>query len=217
MRTTAIISTLALSTALSVAAFAGSSDTGGYPAAMPTHAAPVIVPVMIKSQPLPPSNFNVSLNKTEIVRLPQTAAAIVVGNPDIADVSVHSSDTIFIVGRGYGDTNVIVLNAAGETVMNANVHVSSPTSHKNVRVFGGNSQMRATYNCSPYCQPAPILGDAAEFIEANSPKGTQITNTFAGGTALSNPATLGNVTDGNFGEGLELATENVNEDPNSVP
>jgi len=135
--------------------------------------------------------YSVKLNRTEIVHLPEPAAAIVIGNPNVADVTVHSSDTIFIVGRGYGDTNIIILNAEGQKVMDAEVHVTTSNSRKNVRVFGGSSTMRASYNCSPYCQPAPILGDNPEFVEANSPEAQTTTNTVAGGVTGAPPGVLG--------------------------
>jgi len=47
-------------------------------------------------------SYSVSLNKTEIVRLPSAASAVIIGNPNIADVSVHASDTLFVIGRGFG-------------------------------------------------------------------------------------------------------------------
>ena len=42
--------------------------------------------------------YTVELNKTEILRLPGAAAAIIIGNPKIADVTVQSSDLLFVVG-----------------------------------------------------------------------------------------------------------------------
>ena len=103
-------------------------------------------------------NYNIELNKTEIIRLPEAAGAVVVGNPDIADISVHSSDTLFLIGRGYGNTNLIILNASGQTIMDSDINVVSPRARNNVKVYLGNNSERYTYNCSPYCLPAPILG-----------------------------------------------------------
>jgi len=51
-------------------------------------------------------SYKVELNKTEIVRLPGAAASVIIGNPKIADVTVQSSDLLFVVGRGYGETNL---------------------------------------------------------------------------------------------------------------
>lgn len=139
--------------------------------------------------------YSVKLNRTEIVHLPEAAAAIVIGNPNVADVTVHSSDTIFIVGRGYGDTNIIILNSEGQKIMDAEVHVTTSNSRKNVRIFSGSSTMRSSYNCSPYCQPAPILGDNPEFVDANSPEAQTSTNSVAAGGSGATVGTLGMATE----------------------
>ena len=69
-------------------------------------------------------SYTVELNKTEIVRLPGAASSIIIGNPKIADVTVQSSDLIFVVGRGYGETNLIILDSLGNTMMNADLQLS---------------------------------------------------------------------------------------------
>jgi len=117
--------------------------------------------------------YSVELNKTEVVRLSEPASAVIVGNPKIADVSVHSADTVFVLGRGYGQTNLIILNMAGQTIMDADIQVVSPESVGNVRLYSGRS--RETYSCAPYCLPAPVLGDAVDFIVVNTPETPQIT------------------------------------------
>jgi len=106
--------------------------------------------------------------------LPANAGAVVIGNPDIADVSVHSANTIFVVGRGYGETNLVVLNAAGQKIMDADIQV---------RIYNGAD--RSTYSCAPYCQPSPVLGDSPQFIGSNQGRGTAINNNVASGAASS--------------------------------
>lgn len=120
-------------------------------------------------------SYSVELNKTEIVRLSEPAAAVVIGNPKIADVSVHSSDTVFVLGRGYGQTNLIILNANGDTIMDADIQVVSPVSAGNVRIYEGKN--RATYSCAPNCLPAPVLGDTIEFVVLNTPETREINTT----------------------------------------
>lgn len=112
--------------------------------------------------------YKVELNKTEIVRLPGNASAVVIGNPQIADVSVHATDTLFVVGRGFGETNLIVLDSAGRTMMDADIQVISTTPKNGIRLH--NAKARETYSCAPYCQPSPVLGDDSEFISKNTAK-----------------------------------------------
>jgi len=125
-------------------------------------------------------HYSVELNKTEVVYLPATAGAVVIGNPEIADVSIHSADTIFVVGRGYGETNLVVLNTAGQKIMDADIQVVNNLPAHGVRIYNGSD--RETYSCAPYCQPAPVLGDAREFITANRGGGNVITNNIASAT-----------------------------------
>jgi len=132
--------------------------------------------------------YSVDLNKTQLVHLSQRAGAIVVGNPAIADISVHSDTAIFVIGRGYGETNIMVLDAAGAVIMNADVQVTNTLSSNGVRVFKGTASNRNTYNCAPYCQPAPVLGDEGGFIASNSGSVQQINNQVAS-TSVSAPIT----------------------------
>lgn len=111
-------------------------------------------------------SYTVELNKTEILRLPGAAASIIIGNPKIADVTVQSSNLLFVVGRGYGETNLIILDAQGNTMMDADLQVVNTLSNHGVRLYNGKS--RETYSCIPYCGPSPVLGDAAEFIGNNT-------------------------------------------------
>ena len=123
------------------------------------------------------SHYSVELNKTEVVYLPTSAGAVVIGNPEIADVSIHSANTIFVVGRGYGETNLVILDAAGQKIMDADIQVVNNLPSHGVRIYNGKE--RETYSCAPYCQPAPVLGDTREFIAANQGGGTAINNNVA--------------------------------------
>ena len=133
--------------------------------------------------------YTVELNSTEIVRLSESASAVIVGNPKIADVSIHSSNTIFVVGRGYGVTNLIVLNSSGDTMVNANIQVTAATTPGNVRLYAGAD--RRSYSCAPYCLPSPILGDAPEFITQNTPEAPEIATTSISGSNSSNQTIVG--------------------------
>jgi len=126
-------------------------------------------------------NYKVELNKTEILRLPGSAASIIIGNPQIADVTVQSVDTLFVVGRGYGETNLIILDNNGQKLFDANLQVVNSLSKHGVRLYKATE--RETYSCLPYCGPSPVLGDASQFISEN----TATQQTLTPFTAFSNP------------------------------
>lgn len=128
-----------------------------------------------------PSNYTVNLNQSQMIRLPEAASAVIVGNPGIADVSVHSNQMLFLLGRGYGQTNLIILNSAGGVMMESDIIVTSSTQNS-VRVHLA-GQGRNSYSCHPYCVPAPMLGDSQEFTGAFQADTQPINNTVASGSS----------------------------------
>jgi len=137
----------------------------------------------------------VTMNKTHVLKLPRPASAVLIGNPDIADVSVFSDDTLFLLGRGFGQTDLLVLDAQGGVILQTDVTVIGSSSPRNVTMTTGSTD-RNTFYCQPYCRPAPIPGDNPGFVSkfgpkgstAQSPNATQSMTTQAGGSV---PATGG--------------------------
>lgn len=158
--------------------FATATDFAGGPSSE------VVQTSTFKQHRVVTADLSVPLNKTKVLRLDQIAQTVIVGNPDIADVSVHSGNTLFVVGRGYGDTNLVILDGGGQTILDANINVSQSISANNVRLFNGTQDERKTYHCAPYCAPAPVLGDSPQFVGANSATSSPInTNSAAGAIA----------------------------------
>lgn len=118
--------------------------------------------------------FRVDLNKTQVLPLPASAGAVIIGNPNIADVTVHSSSLLLIVGRGFGETNLVVLDQQGNTMVDADIQVTSLISDHSVRLFKASA--RETYSCAPYCQPSPVLGDSSDFVATNSVESQPLTS-----------------------------------------
>lgn len=143
------------------------------------------------------SLYSVPLNKNELVRLPAPASAVIVGDPTVADVSIHSSDTILVIGRSFGETNLIILDEAGRTMMDADIQVVDSRSKGRVRVYKI-GEGRETYNCTPDCLPAPALGDGAGFLSAFTSTAGAISNPIAsaGRSASPTPALSGGMTTG---------------------
>ncbi len=152
--------------------------------------------------------YSIDLNKTRVMHLNEPASAVIVGNPAIADVSVHSDNTVFIIGRGYGETNVLILNQNGDVVVNRNVQVKNTLPAYGVRVYNGGAVNRNTYNCTPYCQPAPVLGDEGVFKTNNEGTVEQIVNQTATSSSNGSFASFG-------GQASSLTTDVASSDPGS--
>ena len=187
MKSILTVSTLAISALVAAPAIANDSLSGHV---TPNKYSDSVAPQLSET-------YSVGLNKTEIVRLPVAAAAILVGNPAIADVSIHSSNTFFVVGRSYGETNIVILDDRGHEILDANIQVSNILPRNGVRVFYGANE-RETYNCTPNCTAAPVLGDTSAFIAANSAASPAINNTIAlGNSSLSSTNNQTDFTDTN--------------------
>ena len=101
----------------------------------------------------------VTLDQAKIMRIASPAGTIIIGNPSIADATLQDSQTLVITGRGYGSTNMIILDEAGEPVADTQVVVQGPTD--TVTVY--RSRFRFTYTCQTNCAPAAAPGDDDAF------------------------------------------------------
>ncbi|MDV2968468.1 pilus assembly protein N-terminal domain-containing protein [Nitratireductor aquimarinus] len=97
------------------------------------------------------SSIEVVMNQAKIVKLARPADTIVIGNPEIADAAVQDATTIVLTGKGFGVTNLVVLDIDGQPVVDEQVVVSRQTADS-VRIYRrANVQ---TLSCTPYCESA---------------------------------------------------------------
>lgn len=89
-------------------------------------------------------------------------STIVVGNPSIADVTVQGSN-VFVHGRNFGSTNLIVLDKEGNQLANLDVTVMQG-GNNNLTVFRGGGKY--SYVCAPQCQVVTQVGDKVEYFDA---------------------------------------------------
>ena len=70
------------------------------------------------------SMIAVTLDQAKIARLPQGTATLIVGNPMIADVTMlKNNNTMVITGKGFGQTNLIAIDAAGSLLEEQEIEV----------------------------------------------------------------------------------------------
>lgn len=104
------------------------------------------------------SVVNVKLDQARMINVAGLAGTVVVGNPNIADVSVRGTQ-VFLHGKNQGATNVIVLDRDGNQLAAMEVNVEAVGGNP-VAIFGAGR--RYSYNCAPICEPTLQVGDSYE-------------------------------------------------------
>ncbi len=96
----------------------------------------------------------VNVDQAKLVKLPTRVATIVVGNPLIADVTLQGGGILVVTGKGYGATNFIAMDRAGEVLVDRVIQVEGPTDQL-VTIYRGID--RESYSCMPICQRRATL------------------------------------------------------------
>jgi Flp pilus assembly secretin CpaC len=105
----------------------------------------------------------VTVDQARVVKIPPGVQTLIIGNPIIADVTLlKQGGAMIVTGKGFGETNLIALDAAGD-----------PVAESMIRVVDGNNALvvqrgleRQSYTCAPRCEPTVKLGDDAQYFGA---------------------------------------------------
>tara|TARA_R110002124_G_scaffold63783_1_gene174668 strand:- start:19358 stop:19813 length:456 start_codon:yes stop_codon:yes gene_type:complete len=104
--------------------------------------------------------INVNVNMARILRISAPAATVIVGNPGIADVTIQDPKTLILTGKSFGQTNLIVLDSAGNPIADTIVEVVQMQAGVTT-VYQG--QARTSLACAPVCQNIVMMGDDTDF------------------------------------------------------
>ncbi|MGB6540805.1 MAG: pilus assembly protein N-terminal domain-containing protein [Xanthobacteraceae bacterium] len=126
----------------------------------------------------------VELDQARIMKLPDRAATVVIGNPLIADISLQHSGMAVITGKGYGATNIIAVDRAGTVLLEKTIEVTGP-SDSIVVVYRGIN--RETYSCTPECSRRVTLGDFPDYFDKTLSQTVTRDTQAAGVAAASAP------------------------------
>ena len=101
-------------------------------------------------------NLTVEIDRAQRVQLNGVASSVVVGNPQIADVSVVDANTLFVIGKGYGVTEVVAVDAIGRTLFQGEIAVTAGSTGA-VRVWRGGqvTEMACGQTCAPSVRSQP--------------------------------------------------------------
>lgn len=95
------------------------------------------------------SGIEVVMNQAKIVKLTRPADTIVIGNPLIADAAVQDSTTVVLTGKGFGVTNLVILDSEGSPIVDEQVYVTRHDA-RSVRVYR-RAEVQ-TLSCTPRCE-----------------------------------------------------------------
>ncbi len=113
-------------------------------------------------------DVRVALDQAFPIRLSEPAEGVAIGNPSIAGVTVQNDMFLFVTGRSYGSTNLVVVGQNGRVLYSGRV-VVMPDETDVVMVTRGVETARL--ECTPLCRPRPDIGDG----EASQSVNEQIT------------------------------------------
>lgn len=104
--------------------------------------------------------ISVRVNMARVLRINAAAATVIIGNPGVADVTIQDTHTLVLTGKTFGQTNLIVLDAAGNPVADTTISVIQDQADL-VTVFAGTA--RTSYSCVDKCGPTIVFGDSTAF------------------------------------------------------
>jgi hypothetical protein len=117
--------------------------------------------------------ISVQIDRARLIKLPERAATVVIGNPLIADLSIQPGGLAVITGKGYGATNVIVLDRDGAVLAEKTLEVTGP-GDPTIVVYRG--MARETYSCTPECSRRITLGDDPNYFSSTLGQATARNN-----------------------------------------
>ncbi len=101
----------------------------------------------------------VTVDRAKVFRVSRPAATVIIGNPAIADATVEDEQTLVLTGRSFGVTNLIILDAKGEPIVDQTLVVKGHETNT-VRIY--RRSQRETMACAPVCEPTLTIGDNSE-------------------------------------------------------
>jgi Flp pilus assembly secretin CpaC len=120
--------------------------------------------LFIFAAPASARDIRVALDQAFPIRLAEAAEGVAIGNPSIAGVTVQNDMFLFVTGRSYGSTNLVVVGANGRVLYSGRV-VVTPDETDVVMITRGVETARL--ECTPLCRPRPDIGDGAASQSVN--------------------------------------------------
>ncbi len=139
------------------ALLAGCLVMGLPPAAIAQNAGvqPVTPPAPVAPKPVSGS-LNINMGSGRIIRLPHPVASIFAADPNVVEVRPASPTSLFMFGKGIGQTNVIATDGSGNTVAQYTV-VVGPSAFAGNRLAGQSKLTSSTANVHAESEPGGMI------------------------------------------------------------
>jgi len=112
------------------------------------------------------AGVEVALDQVRVLTFDSPVKTVFVGNPVIADITVIDPTHVFILGKNFGTTNVVALDAKGRETLNEQITVLERTGSTVTLQRGAGKR---TLNCtSERCESTTTPGDDADNYAAVS-------------------------------------------------
>lgn len=102
-------------------------------------------------------------DQSKIIDLARTPGVVVVGNPSIADATIQGR-RLFLHGRSFGTTNVVILDADGGQLADFEIDVQLG-GQNNLSLFKAGGMQ--SYVCASDCQVQMHVGDVPDWFKEN--------------------------------------------------
>lgn len=120
--------------------------------------------LFMSAAPASARDVRVALDQAFPIRLSEPAEGVAIGNPSIAGVTVQNDMFLFVTGRSYGSTNLVVVGQNGRVLYSGRV-VVTPDETDVVMITRGVETARL--ECTPLCRPRPDIGDGEQSQSVN--------------------------------------------------
>jgi Flp pilus assembly secretin CpaC len=119
---------------------------------------------LLATAPAHAAGVSVAMDEVRTITFPKSVTTVYVGNPAIADINMIDSRHAFILGKGYGNTNMVALDQDGKQVSDTHISVLA---RRDAGLTLQRGASRVTYSCTAaHCEITPQPGDGKEAFDA---------------------------------------------------
>lgn len=135
------------------------------------------IAALLSAAPAAAGSLSVPMDEVRMVTFVHPVSTVYIGNPLVADITVIDSRHVFVLGKAFGATNLIALDANGHEIANSPLTVYRRKENIVTLNRGGKQE---TFACAASrCESAPLPGDDGGVYSAAETQMTQHEKTSA--------------------------------------